>query len=538
VVHRDVSPSNILISRAGEVKIADFGIALAAGDRRAGDADRRRIMGKWRYMSPEQARGETVEIQSDIFSAAAVWFELFTGDKLFPGDDAEDIIRNIATMPIPKASARRDGLPPRLDELLRQALEREPGRRPEASTLLRGLVEVSYGSSIVASALDVKAAVSEALAADPHTASGTTTAAGPAGLDDLIRQQLGSNPTAAEEEDARRTAVAPLAPELDAFAVTAPAGNDLPIDTGTFVKLGVDANGVARWEADHETIAAAPRALRGRTTAPPPVDLPDSRSRRRPILVAAIAAALVGGGFVAWRLAGGGEEKAASAGPFDAAPVVSTTGKAILVIDSDPPGAAVRVDERLLPQPTRTSIEIAPGATHRVSVELEGYQPWQDEVTAGAGERVRIVAPLVARRATLRVTTRPPGATVELDGVEIGQTPLARGDLRAGAGRTLVLRKADFKPVSMTIDLSHTAPFEIDRRLESSVSYGRITINIRDSWADVTLGGKPVGRTTDGSLRLPLGRQRLRLSNPVSRKSKNVTVDVAADKINHYDHDL
>src|SRR5690606_16968481 len=51
VVHRDVSPSNILISRAGEVKIADFGIALAAGDRRAIAADRRRIMGKWRYMS-------------------------------------------------------------------------------------------------------------------------------------------------------------------------------------------------------------------------------------------------------------------------------------------------------------------------------------------------------------------------------------------------------------------------------------------------------------------------------------------------------
>src|SRR5688572_15998853 len=68
VVHRDVSPSNILVSRAGEVKIADFGIAHAAGDRRAAAADRR-IMGKWRYMSPEQARAGSLRTSSDVFSA-------------------------------------------------------------------------------------------------------------------------------------------------------------------------------------------------------------------------------------------------------------------------------------------------------------------------------------------------------------------------------------------------------------------------------------------------------------------------------------
>jgi serine/threonine protein kinase len=122
------------------------------------------IMGKWRYMSPEQGAGEAVDIRSDIFSAAAVWFELFTGDKLFPARTPTRIIRNIGRMKIPKASARRAGLPSRLDELLCAALEREPARRPDGGELVRGLVEVSYGSSIVASALDVKAAVAEALA--------------------------------------------------------------------------------------------------------------------------------------------------------------------------------------------------------------------------------------------------------------------------------------------------------------------------------------------------------------------------------------
>src|SRR5688572_5991181 len=163
VVHRDVSPSNILLSRAGEVKIADFGIAQAVTDRHARE-DRRRIMGKWRYMSPEQTRGEPLSTRSDLFSAASVMFELFTGDKLFGGDQADEIIRNIHDMPIPKPSARRVGLPPHLDAILARALERRPSDRfNKAAEMLRELIEVSYESTIVATALDVADALDAVL---------------------------------------------------------------------------------------------------------------------------------------------------------------------------------------------------------------------------------------------------------------------------------------------------------------------------------------------------------------------------------------
>ena len=541
VVHRDVSPSNILISRAGEVKIADFGIALAAGDRRAA-ADGRRIMGKWRYMSPEQTSGERVELRSDVFSAAAVWFELFTGDKLFPGDDADTIIRNIAEMEIPKASERRAGLPPRLDELLSQALERDPSRRPEAGELLRGLVEVSYGSSIVASALDVKGAVSEALA--PAAAAGAGR-----GLDDLIRQQLGSADGHIADEEGRRTAVAP--PPADAFAVTAEADKRAvdSIDSGTFVRLGVDERGATRWEADRDTVAAAPRARRsGKGTAPPPleatpVEPPEDRAGlRRRLLVIGVAAALLGGGAaVAWTVsrpsdAGGAVHGRNDGGPSRVAPV-GEQGLAILVIDSDPPAATVKVDGRDLPGRTLTSVEVAPGTTHRVAVELDGYQPWEDEVTAHPGERVRVVASLIPNHASLRVVTRPSGALVELDGQAIGTTPLSRGDLRPGAGRTLVISKPDFKPLSLQVDLATGAPVDIDRTLESAIVYGRVQIHIKDGWANAYLEGKMVG-TVAGILRLPIGTQRLRLYNPVSKKSKTVTVEVLPGKTKWYEFAL
>ena len=540
VVHRDVSPSNILISRAGEVKIADFGIALAAGDRRAA-ADGRRIMGKWRYMSPEQTSGERVEIRSDVFSAAAVWFELFTGDKLFPGDDADTIIKNIASMEIPKASARRAGLPPRLDELLGQALARDPSRRPEAGELLKGLVEVSYGSSIVASALDVKGAVSEALATD--AAAGAAGASAARGLDDLIRLQIGSADGLDTEEEGRRTAVAP--PPADAFAVTAQASKEAAesVDSGTFVRLGVDERGATRWEVDRETIAAAPRAIRGErgSTAVEVEGTPD-RGRRR-LLLFGLGAALIGGAAaVAWTVsrtadAGGAVASRSDAGRTETSGVAPASGLATLVIDSDPPGAAVVVDGHGLPGRTLTSVEVEPGTAHKVAVELDGFQPWLDEVTANPGERVRVVASLVPYHASLRVVTRPPGALVTVDGEAVGTTPLSRGDLRPGAGRTLVISKSDFKPISLQVDLGPTAPVDIDRTLESAIVYGRIKLHIKDGWAEVYLGGKSVGRAPD-ILRLPVGSQRLRLYNPYSKKSKFVTVDVSAGKTNYYEFAL
>ncbi|HTM21576.1 MAG TPA: serine/threonine-protein kinase, partial [Kofleriaceae bacterium] len=201
VVHRDVSPSNILLSRAGEVKIADFGIAMAAAVERAPrPSGRRRVMGKWRYMSPEQTAGEDLTTRSDIFSAAAVLFELFTGDKLFTGDEADQIIRNIHDMVIPKASERRAGLPPRLDELLARCLAREPEQRPgKPGEIVRALTEISYESSIVATALDVAELTRSALEEmtgehalrSSSSGGGPATAAPAAGIDELIRRQLG-----------------------------------------------------------------------------------------------------------------------------------------------------------------------------------------------------------------------------------------------------------------------------------------------------------------------------------------------------------
>src|SRR5262245_5694080 len=234
VVHRDVSPSNILISRAGEVKIADFGIAVAASrpttaSQRSGP---RKVMGKWRYMSPEQTRGDTLDTRSDLFSAASVMFELFTGEKLFPGEESEEIIKNIHEMPIPKASSLRPGLPSRLDEILAGPLARKPIDRPgRPAMVLRALIELSYESSIMATAMDVADAIATLI--PPARKSGPG-----AQLDDVIRKQLGDRQ---EKSVARRTAITSNKP-----TETATLSEPEATSTGLFRKLDVD--GVSRLE--------------------------------------------------------------------------------------------------------------------------------------------------------------------------------------------------------------------------------------------------------------------------------------------------
>jgi serine/threonine protein kinase len=249
VVHRDVSPSNILLSRAGEVKIADFGIAVAARPNRSGPAaGPRKVMGKWRYMSPEQARGEMLDTRSDLFSAAAVMFELFTGEKLFPGDEAEDIIKNIHEMALPKASKVRAGLPNRLDEILHSALARRPLDRPaRAAVMLRSLTELSYESSIVCTTIDVSDAVATVLPPDKTSASM---------FDELIRKQL-----AGGADVGRETAVTDGKKRETLVTENKPAGVDT---TGVF-RHNVDLDGLSRLEAeppDSTTLAAQPRARR------------------------------------------------------------------------------------------------------------------------------------------------------------------------------------------------------------------------------------------------------------------------------------
>jgi eukaryotic-like serine/threonine-protein kinase len=125
VVHRDVSPANVLLGFDGSVRIIDFGIAQAAL-RPRGEAG---LRGKLAYMSPEMAAGAAVDRRSDVFALGIVLHELLTGARLFAGPSELAILERVRRAEVPPPSAANPEIPPALDAVVLRALAREPGER-------------------------------------------------------------------------------------------------------------------------------------------------------------------------------------------------------------------------------------------------------------------------------------------------------------------------------------------------------------------------------------------------------------------------
>jgi serine/threonine-protein kinase len=128
LVHRDVSPHNLLLSFEGEVKLADFGIARAMA--MVGATEPGTLKGKLAYMAPEQAAGGPVDARADLFSLGVVLWELCAGRRLFTRDSEAATLAAVLSGPPPSPpSAWNEGVPPELDAIVLGALERDPARR-------------------------------------------------------------------------------------------------------------------------------------------------------------------------------------------------------------------------------------------------------------------------------------------------------------------------------------------------------------------------------------------------------------------------
>ncbi|MEW6518149.1 MAG: protein kinase [Thermodesulfobacteriota bacterium] len=126
IIHRDISPQNILITYEGDVKIVDFGIAKAASQTTMTQMGM--IKGKVAYMSPEQAAGKTIDHRSDIFSCGIILYEMVTGRRMFAGDTMH-ILAKVREAQFDKPEEIRPDLPEKLLEILYRALAREPANR-------------------------------------------------------------------------------------------------------------------------------------------------------------------------------------------------------------------------------------------------------------------------------------------------------------------------------------------------------------------------------------------------------------------------
>ncbi len=127
LVHRDVSPQNLLVGADGITRVADFGVALSTG--RLAQTQGETVKGKLRYLAPEQVLRRPLDRRVDIFSAGVVLWEALTGKHLFDGGTEAETLTQVMREAITPPSSHRPDLPPELDEVTLRALERDPDRR-------------------------------------------------------------------------------------------------------------------------------------------------------------------------------------------------------------------------------------------------------------------------------------------------------------------------------------------------------------------------------------------------------------------------
>jgi serine/threonine-protein kinase len=421
IVHRDVSPSNLIVAQSGHLKVIDFGIAKA--NVRQLHTESGRVKGKLGYMSPEAVTGRAFLPVSDVFSAGVVAHELLTAHPLFSAKTDYDTLIRIHEAEIPPPSRRNPGVPAALDEVVLAALSRDPERRLQTAGAFREALEyVAEQSGVRFSARDV--AEWRAKIATTEDPWGSRTS--------LPNVSSGTMPRAVALPDSRNPLSAPhqhpQRPEPTGGQRSSQDQRSGRI-TGPLSEMGADEEkSVAdlTWGADAQQSSGhliPDHATPLRTPAAVPLIGASIQAHRRNsgarlVLVAlfAIAAALVAYQF----LLRPKKTVAVPAVPLASIKFIVQPADAIVEIGGKEAGHSSPFEAKLEP------------GVYSVSVRRDGYKRWATEVTLRDAEKQTVRVALEVGMAHLSVTSQPSGLATLLDGKPLDQvTPL---ELQTTAG--------------------------------------------------------------------------------------------------------
>lgn len=296
LVHRDVTPHNVLLSFDGAVKLTDFGIAKAANKLTQPGV----LKGKFAYMSPEQARGEAVDSRTDVFALGIVLWEMLTGGRLFDGDSEMAVLRAVQQSTIAPPARLNPDVPEDLDEVVCIALERDlEARYQSAGELERALAQCVLNRATSVDDTDVGTFVRRlfdvpltqfiptpaALQERSRSRSGSTPVAG---TGSRTRSRTGEAPAAmASEPPAQTPASTPPAPARESTAVlpgttpTPARGEPVRTDSAEDALVSASTLVLSRDKAGAEEKKAAPsEPLPPRSTLPLPSTPLSSRDSR------------------------------------------------------------------------------------------------------------------------------------------------------------------------------------------------------------------------------------------------------------------
>lgn len=261
IVHRDVSPPNILLSKRGEIKLVDFGLAKATSQLE--ETDPGVVKGKFSYLSPEAASGLNVDMRADVFSVGILLYEMLTGQRLFYGENDYHTVELVRKAEVPPISSINPQVPPEMEAVITKALAKNPDDRYQhASEFSDELTRVLFGHGMAVSRGDIARMVGftlkEQKTAKPAAEKRPTTI-----IDALIQEEILKFTSLDDVEDPLEMGAKPLSPDeisvldpgdfidprgwasdLDERAAAELAGPDVitdrPPDSGDKPLLGLD----------------------------------------------------------------------------------------------------------------------------------------------------------------------------------------------------------------------------------------------------------------------------------------------------------
>lgn len=473
IVHRDISPQNVLITYTGDIKVVDFGIAKS-GYRPVGeDTLSGRLKGKVPYMSPEQARGEEVDWRTDIFATGIMLFELTTGKRLFKGANEVETLRLIVDREYPRPTLIRPAYPKRLETIVMRALEKDKTFRYQSARELQADLE-SY-------IRDERVAASE-------IALGRW-------MNVLFAERIAAQKMALQDVKQLADIIAAQAHHSGSFDVP-----DISSQSG---------------QTSSGSVPGAVASIAGG----------GQRRSRTPLVIgigAAIAALAVGGFFVMSRPSSA-PAPASAAASSDTAPRLGS-----LRIESDPPEASIVINGDLRAEKTPATIDKLPiGSALQVKVTKEGFAPERQEITLTADKPSTTVRAVLSKgTGKVTVTANVPNVYLALDGKPVtgptveAVTPNEEHRITVAAqgykasSQAFIVGPNETKTLSVTLERDKAGgeknPYdEVPDKPPVAVGTGKLNVGSRGGYCAVSVDGRAHGSTPVGGIQLPAGNHRV-----------------------------
>jgi eukaryotic-like serine/threonine-protein kinase len=422
IVHRDISPQNILVSFEGGVKVVDFGIAKAADQATVTKSGV--LKGKYSYMSPEQAQGRPVDARTDVFALGVVLYELLTGARLFKRANDIQTLNAVTECKVQPPSAIDERLPTELDEIVMKALAKERDDRYGDARQLQEALEAwllknKLPSGSVHLAAFMQDIYAERLAREAEEGRLLFTESGQDGSHGDGPDKATPNvakPTKSIRSQASRQSL-PRTPSKDQLT-RAEAGrsssNSKPVELGADVKPQPTENSLPTQQGG---------------------------SRKGPLIALGVVVGLA----------------AVLAGV-----AVTRPSRAHVVVTSEPPGATVRFGGRAIDCRTPCTLPAVSAGEYPLELAKKGYRPLKTALAIpSSGESTspftlepdaaEPTKPAVAD-VTVRLTSEPPGATVTIDGARRGTTPVSVS-LPGGTTASLLVELEGFQGQSLQLEV-------------------------------------------------------------------------------------